>query len=218
MINFDKRCQKDVYKMESFPEILKRLREEKKVPLRIVSESVGIDQAVLSKLENGQRRASREQVCKFASYYNVNDNELMIAWLSDKIVYELENEDLAVKALQVAEEKVSYILKNKVKTKKIIDLKEIKTVIRQVFDVQNKVRLAWLFGSYARGESNSLSDIDILIDVQESKKFNLFDIAEIKEKLQDRFGLPVDVVMLKAITPDIKKRIEKEMILIYETR
>ncbi|MBP7508890.1 MAG: nucleotidyltransferase domain-containing protein [Prolixibacteraceae bacterium] len=204
--------------MESFPEILKRLREEKKVPLRIVSESVGIDQAVLSKLENGQRRASREQVCKFASYYNVNDNELMIAWLSDKIVYELENEDLAVKALQVAEEKVSYILKNKVKTKKIIDLKEIKTVIRQVFDVQNKVRLAWLFGSYARGESNSLSDIDILIDVQESKKFNLFDIAEIKEKLQDRFGLPVDVVMLKAITPDIKKRIEKEMILIYETR
>ena len=204
--------------MESFPEILKRLREEKKVPLRIVSESVGIDQAVLSKLENGQRRASREQVSKFASYYNVNDNELMIAWLSDKIIYELENEDLAVKALQVAEEKVSYILNNKVKAKKIIDLKEIKTVIRQVFDVQNKVRLAWLFGSYARGESNSLSDIDILIDVQESKKFNLFDIAEIKEKLQDRFGLPVDVVMLKAITPDIKKRIEKEMILIYETR
>lgn len=218
MINFDKRCQKDVCKMESFPEILKRLREEKKVPLRIVSESVGIDQAVLSKLENGQRRASREQVSKFASYYNVNDNELMIAWLSDKIIYELENEDLAVKALQVAEEKVSYILNNKVKAKKIIDLKEIKTVIRQVFDVQNKVRLAWLFGSYARGESNSLSDIDILIDVQESKKFNLFDIAEIKEKLQDRFGLPVDVVMLKAITPDIKKRIEKEMILIYETR
>lgn len=218
MINFDKRCQKDVYKMESFPEILKRLREEKKVPLRIVSESVGIDQAVLSKLENGQRRASREQVSKFASYYNVNDNELMIAWLSDKIVYELENEDLAVKALQVAEEKVSYILNNKVKAKKTIDLKEIKTVIGQVFDVQNKVRLAWLFGSYARGESNSLSDIDILIDVQESKKFNLFDIAEIKEKLQDRFGLPVDVVMLKAITPDIKKRIEKEMILIYETR
>lgn len=204
--------------MESFPEILKRLREEKKVPLRIVSESVGIDQAVLSKLENGQRRASREQVCKFASYYNVSDNELMIAWLSDKIVYELENEDLAVKALQVAEEKVSYILKSREQAKKIVDIKEIKSVIRQIFDVQNKVKLAWLFGSYARGESNSLSDIDILIDVQDSKKFNLFDIAEIKEKLQERFGLPVDVVMLKAISPDIKKRIEKEMILIYEPR
>lgn len=213
-----KDVKEDVYKMESFPEILKRLREEKKVPLRIVSESVGIDQAVLSKLENGQRRASREQVCKFASYYNVSDNELMIAWLSDKIVYELENEDLAVKALQVAEEKVSYILKSREQAKKIVDIKEIKSVIRQIFDVQNKVKLAWLFGSYARGESNSLSDIDILIDVQDSKKFNLFDIAEIKEKLQERFGLPVDVVMLKAISPDIKKRIEKEMILIYEPR
>ncbi len=204
--------------MESFPEILKRLREEKKVPLRIVSESVGIDQAILSKLENGQRRASREQVRKFASYYNVSENDLTIAWLSDKIVYELENEDMAIKALQVAEEKVSYILKNRLQSKKIIDLKEIKSVIRQVFDVQNKVKLAWLFGSYARGENSSSSDIDILIDVQDTNKFNLFDLAEIKEKLQERFGLPVDIVMFKAISPDIKKRIEKEMILIYETR
>ena len=33
---------------------------------------------------------------------------MIIAWLSDKLVYELENEQLAIKALQVAEKKIKY--------------------------------------------------------------------------------------------------------------
>jgi hypothetical protein len=43
----------------------------------------------------------------------VKENDLLIAWLSDKLVYYLEDEDIAITALQVAEEKVRYITKNR---------------------------------------------------------------------------------------------------------
>jgi transcriptional regulator with XRE-family HTH domain len=78
------------------------------LPIRIVSAYLDIDQAILSKIERGQRKATREQVLKLAEYFKVNKNDLLVAWLSDKLVYEVKDEDLALQAMQVAEEKVKY--------------------------------------------------------------------------------------------------------------
>lgn len=99
--------------MDSFGDSIRKLREDKELPLRTVAAYLDIDQAILSKIERGQRKPSREQVVKLAQYYKVKENDLLIAWLSDKLVYEVEDEDIALKALQVAEEKVKYITKNK---------------------------------------------------------------------------------------------------------
>ena len=65
-------------------------------------------QAILSKIERGQRNANREQVIKLARFFNINETDLLVSWLSDKLVYEVRNEDVALKALQLAEEKVKY--------------------------------------------------------------------------------------------------------------
>jgi transcriptional regulator with XRE-family HTH domain len=62
----------------------------------------------MSRIERGQRKASREHIIKLAGYFNVDENELLIAWLSDKIVYEVAEENVAFEALKVAEEKVKY--------------------------------------------------------------------------------------------------------------
>jgi len=94
--------------MESLGETIRQLREEKELPLRTVAAYLDIDQAILSKMERGQRKASREQVVKLAKYYKIKTDDLLIAWLSDKVVYEVEDEKLALKALQVAEEKIKY--------------------------------------------------------------------------------------------------------------
>ncbi|MBX2960742.1 MAG: helix-turn-helix transcriptional regulator [Flavobacteriales bacterium] len=94
--------------MKSLGEVIRELREHQELPLRTVAAYLDIDQAILSKVERGQRNASREQVLKLAEYFKVNVEELLIAWLSDKVVYEVENEDLALKALHVAEEKIKY--------------------------------------------------------------------------------------------------------------
>ena len=102
-------------KMYSLGETIRKLREERDLPLRTVAEYLEIDLAILSKIERGQRRATRDLVVKFAKYYNAKEEDLLIAWLSDKLVYELEDEEVALKALQVAEEKVKYITKQKKK-------------------------------------------------------------------------------------------------------
>jgi len=94
--------------MDSLGDTIRKLREGRKLPLRTVAAYLDIDQAILSKIERQQRKATREQVVKLAEYFKVKEDDLLIAWLSDKLVYEVEDEDVALKALQVAEEKVKY--------------------------------------------------------------------------------------------------------------
>lgn len=105
---FDKKCQINFIQMDSLGEILRKLREERELPLRTVAAYLDIDQAILSKIERGQRNASRDQVVKLASYFKAKEDDLLVQWLSDKLVYEVEDEDMALKALQVAEEKIKY--------------------------------------------------------------------------------------------------------------
>jgi transcriptional regulator with XRE-family HTH domain len=100
--------------MDSLGDTIRKLREEKQLPLRTVAAFLDIDQAILSKIERGQRKPTREQVVKLAEYFKVKENDLLVAWLSDKLVYEVEDEELALQAIQLAEEKVKY---NKTKAK-----------------------------------------------------------------------------------------------------
>ena len=99
--------------MSSLGESIRKLREEKELPLRTVAAYLDIDQAILSKIERGHRKPTREQVLKLAEYFKVKRDVLLVEWLSDKVVYELEDEDLALKAMRVAEEKIKYNIKDK---------------------------------------------------------------------------------------------------------
>lgn len=99
--------------MNSFGDTIRKLREDEQLTLRSISAFLNIDQAILSKIERGQRKPTREQVVKLAAYFKVKESDFLVAWLSDKLVYEVEDEEVALKALQVAEEKVKYITKNR---------------------------------------------------------------------------------------------------------
>ena len=103
--------------MDSLGDTIRKLREDKELPLRTVAAFLDIDQAILSKIERGQRKPTREQVIKLAEYFKVKENDLLVAWLSDKLIYEVEDEEMALKALQVAEERVAYLLNKKGKSK-----------------------------------------------------------------------------------------------------
>ncbi len=174
--------------MDSLGGAIRKFRKDKKLPLRTVAAALGIDPAILSKIERGQRRPTREQVVKLAEYFKIKENDLLVAWLSDKLVYEVEDEDMALKALQVAEEKVNYITKPKVSKNSIIG------AIRSVLKKDGRVTRAWLFGSYARGEEKLNSDIDIMIELNNKKKYSMFDILDISFLLENEINKKVDVV------------------------
>lgn len=94
-------------------EKLRQLREDKKLPLRIVSAYLDIDPTILSKIKRDERMPTREQVNALSDFYKEQKKDVIIAWLSDKLAYEVQDEDLALEAMKVAEEKVKYITKNK---------------------------------------------------------------------------------------------------------
>lgn len=94
--------------MDSLGSRLRKLREERLLTLKKMADILQIDQAILCKIEKGQRKASREQVVRLAQFFNVKEQMLLTEWLSDKLAYELENEPGALKALQLAEEKFKY--------------------------------------------------------------------------------------------------------------
>jgi predicted nucleotidyltransferase len=69
-----------------------------------------------------------------------------------------------------------------------------------------------LFGSRARGDHTPDSDVDLLIDVVENRKFSLLDAAGIYGMIEDKVGLPSSVVVrdrflpkqfLEAVTADL---------------
>jgi len=100
----------------------------------------------------------------------------------------------------------------KTKHKKIIQ--EIEKIKQKVIKIlkKNKIKRAGIFGSYARGEQNKNSDIDILADIP--KNINLFDFVGIKLELEDNLGKKIDLVEYKAVKPMIKERILNEEIRI----
>jgi len=94
--------------MQTFGEIIKSEREKKGLFLRQVASALEVDQALISKFEKGDRKPSKEQVEKIADFLGLDKDELITAWLSDKIVYTIQGEKNAEKALKVAEQKIKY--------------------------------------------------------------------------------------------------------------
>lgn len=76
------------------------------------------------------------------------------------------------------------------------------------------VRRAYLFGSFARGENNSDSDLDILVELEPGT--GLFKFISIQHQLQLALKMQIDLVSANGLSPKIKPFIDSEKILIYE--
>ena len=76
--------------------------------MREVAAEIELDQALLSKIERGERLPTKDQVLRLAAFYKLDLNEVLVAYISDKLVYELRDEELAIEAMQVAEKKMIY--------------------------------------------------------------------------------------------------------------
>jgi transcriptional regulator with XRE-family HTH domain len=98
---------------KTFGETIKKLREEKKLTLREVAEAMGIDTSMLGKIEKNNRKPNKSLIENFAKFFDVNEKELLIEFLSDSIVNKIYSENYPVEVLKVAEEKVQYLITHK---------------------------------------------------------------------------------------------------------
>ena len=82
----------------------------------------------------------------------------------------------------------------------------IKQIKEKVLPITNKYNIhdVYLFGSYARGEANKNSDIDIYCEPGSVKSFdNAFDF---EEELKNALGKEVDVIYFSDILNDFFKK------------
>jgi predicted nucleotidyltransferase len=85
--------------------------------------------------------------------------------------------------------------------------------IREYFK-DKPVLKAYLFGSFARGEANQGSDIDILVELDYSKPIGL-EFVQMQLDLQDLLNRKVDLISEKAVSKYIKPYIDKDKVMIY---
>lgn len=67
-----------------------------------------------------------------------------------------------------------------------------------------------IFGSVARGEADSSSDLDVLVDLEPGR--SLFDLGGLLMELQELFGCRVDVVTEQGLRPRIRERVLREAV------
>lgn len=80
---------------------LRELREEKGLVQREVAAKLEIDTAYVSKMEKGDKQISRNWLPILAELFAIDDDQLTLLWLADKVEKQVANEKLAASALKL---------------------------------------------------------------------------------------------------------------------
>lgn len=71
-----------------------------------------------------------------------------------------------------------------------------------------------IFGSYIRGEEKKESDLDILVEFEESADLSLLGFVRLENRLSEELGVKVDLVEKGTLKPRIGKRVLEEVVSI----
>lgn len=72
-----------------------------------------------------------------------------------------------------------------------------------------------LFGSVARGDSTSASDVDLLFDHDDAKPDTLLSLYGLENRVTDILGFPVHLSSAKYMRPQIRERVMQEAVLAF---
>jgi Fic family protein/DNA-binding XRE family transcriptional regulator len=92
--------------------LLKHTRQEKGFKIRELAQLMGVDQAIVSKIESGARQATKEQILKLASILEIPKETLLPLWIKERLLNELQYEPYAAQAIHMVQEELgNYITK-----------------------------------------------------------------------------------------------------------
>ncbi len=94
--------------MENFGNYIKRLRINSGLNQTELAAKVGLDSGGLSKVENNKKDLKSVKLELLADALNVDLQELIIAYLSDKFAEQCSNYNCSETVFHIAEEKVKY--------------------------------------------------------------------------------------------------------------
>lgn len=223
--------------------LLKNAREQKGLKTREVAQILGIDQALISKFESGTRKPTKDQISKLSQLLEIDYETLMIAWLKEKILYEIGDDEFALKALMIAEQEIKYnrnVSKLKISAtlenllKEIDHLKAKLDTYRQFdsYRITQALELEYTFESNRiEGNTMTLRETDMVINEgltisgksmrehleainhQEAIGF-IKDLMQRNVSLNERDLLSIHNLILRGIIPEDAGRYRKVQVMI----
>jgi uncharacterized protein len=98
----------------------------------------------------------------------------------------------------------------------ILTNENIKQVVQDYFQ-DKPVSKVYLFGSYERGDANEDSDVDLIVDIDDTKKrLSLYGFIELQSGIEKSLNKKVDLVEEHLFYPGIKKQAEMGKIMLYK--
>lgn len=93
---------------------------------------------------------------------------------------------------------------------------EIAKIIADYFAGKPVLR-AYLFGSFARGDADEKSDVDVLVEFdRKAGEVGLFEHFEMQEGLEHAVGRKVDLVSTAGLSPRVAPYVHADKTLVYE--
>ena len=99
----------------------------------------------------------------------------------------------------------------------MLTVQQIKDTVTDYFK-DKPVKSVYLFGSYARGDAKEDSDVDLLVEFDDSKKrLSFFDVLRFKVGLEDKFNRNVELVEEGFLYEGFRKFVNEDKFQIYQS-
>jgi len=190
---------------------IREARKSKKMTLQEASDQLKIDVAILSKIERGLRPISESQLKAICDLYQIELLQLQKEIKAEEILQVIKGYNLQeeIEILKLAEKQLMYLPAKKLK------IQDIKNPLRTIFKKFQSIQKAWIFGSFARGDNNENSDIDIVIETDHG--LSCFQLADVQYQTEEKLKIMIDIGLRNSCSV-VKSIDQQELKLIYERK
>jgi predicted nucleotidyltransferase/predicted XRE-type DNA-binding protein len=187
--------------------VLKTLRTQKQFSQKIVGNKLGKSQSFISNIERGKRSLGKEELENYLEILEIK-KERYLSLLETLLFF--DKIEIEAKENLQNKEQTQTQTQNKDKIEKTLLLQQLKNYFEN-----QPIKKAYLFGSVARNQHTSESDIDLYLEFLDDYKLNIFYLSNMKNEITNLTGKEVDLVLKGTEHNFIKESLEREKILIY---
>lgn len=124
--------------MKTLSTFLKENRKKKELTMKGVAQITQIDQALISKIEKGERLPTENQIKLLVNLYNLDFQEVKKLWLTEKVMNLVQYEELALEVLAFAETRVEYL-----RSSKTLEVPKISAALKEKLLVIDQLKDEW---------------------------------------------------------------------------